>query len=261
MKSQEQNAPPGWYVRHEGLISGPHSDARVRQHLLDGSWELSDEISQDKRQWQRMLEVPNVVPLQMRAEAGDASARASIDTRDKLSARDRAETRRVPVIPLVVVLLVLAAVVGLSLLLNRQDAADTPECDAPPGPGVNWRNCVLVGVDAGSASLAGANLNSAVLRGARLSATDLSGARLDYADLSSANLSYARLQGASLLGVNLKRADLREADLSRADLRFADFTGSRVQGMLLKGAHLDDAIWVDGRKCAAGSVGVCGFGE
>ncbi|MET0052284.1 MAG: pentapeptide repeat-containing protein [Candidatus Thiodiazotropha sp.] len=261
MSSQEQNTPQGWYIRHEGLITGPHAESRIRQHLMDGTWTLSDEISVDKKSWQPLLSVPQVVPLQMRAEAGDAGARAQIDTRAKLSARERAETRRIPLIPLLVVTLVLGAAVSLALLLNTGGESDSPLCDAPPGPGVNWRNCVLVGIDAGSASLAGANLNSTVLRDAQLSATDLSDAHLDYADLRAANLSYARLQRASLLGANLQGADLREADLSGADLRFADFTDSRVKGMLLNGAHLDEAIWVDGRSCAAGSVGVCRFGK
>ncbi len=261
MSSQEQNKPQGWYIRHEGLITGPHAEARIRQHLLDGTWALSDEISPDKKSWQSLLSVPKVVPLQMRAEAGDAGARAQIDTRDKLSARDRAETRRIPVIPLLVLTLVLGTAVSLTLFLNTGDESDSPQCDAPPGPGVNWRNCVLVGVDAGSASLAGANLNSAVLRDAQLSATDLSDAHLEYADLRAANLSYARMRRASLLGANLQGADLREADLSGADLRFVDFNGSRVDGLLLQGAHLDEAIWVDGRSCAAGSLGVCRFGK
>ncbi len=261
MTSQEQNTPQGWYIRHEGLVTGPHAEARIRQHLLDGTWVLSDEISLDKKNWQALLSVPKVVPLQMRAEAGDAGARMQINTRDKLTAQDREEIRRIPVIPLVVITLVLVTVVSLALFLNRGGESDSPLCDAPPGPGVNWRNCMLVGLDAGSASLAGANLNSAVLRDAELSATDLSDARLDYADLRAANLSYARLHRASLLGANLQSADLREADLSSADLRFADFTGSRVEGLLLNGAHLDEAIWIDGRSCTTGSVGACRFGE
>lgn len=62
----------------------------------------------------------------------------------------------------------------------------------------------------------------------------------------------ADLRGAELIGSSLKRANLSYADLTRANLAQADLTGAN-----LTAARLGDAIWIDGRICAADSVGRC----
>lgn len=62
----------------------------------------------------------------------------------------------------------------------------------------------------------------------------------------------ADLQGAELLGASLKAADLRYANLTSANLSQADLTGADITG-----ARLANAIWPDGRVCAARSVGTC----
>jgi hypothetical protein len=257
MKTLDENPPQTWYVKHEGRMAGSLTEARIRQLLLEGELGLSDEISMDNESWQHILSVPSVVPLQLRADSGDKEALAKIAAREKVRANDRAESRQLPVVPLTVSLLVVGFVLLVSLLIGMPGVSDTPQCDAPPAPGVNWRNCLLSGVDVGSASLAGANLNSSVLREAKLSATDLTAADLGYADLQQADLRYAQLNGAILLGANLQNADLRDADLSQADLRFADLTGSRLSDALLQGARMDKAIWIDGKTCGNASIGVC----
>ena len=257
MKPQDEKSPQAWFVNHEGLVTGPHPGARIRQLLLEGGLGLSDEISVDKKSWQKIVEVPSVVPLQLRADSGDKEAMAKVAAREKVRAKDRARKRKVPVVPLVVSLLVVGLTLLVSLMIGMPENVDTPQCDAPPAPGVNWRNCLLPGLDVGAASLAGANLNSSVLRQAKLSATDLTAADLGYADLRRADLRYAQLRGASLLGANLQNADLRDADLSYADLRFADLTGSRLNAALLQNARLDSAIWVDGNTCGGDSIGRC----
>jgi hypothetical protein len=60
------------------------------------------------------------------------------------------------------------------------------------------------------------------------------------------------LRGAELFGAHLKGARLRYADLTRANLERADLTGAD-----LTGARLGEAVWVDGRVCAADSIGMC----
>lgn len=60
------------------------------------------------------------------------------------------------------------------------------------------------------------------------------------------------LRGAELIGTRLRHADLRHADLSRANLTHADLAGADLQG-----ARLGEAIWIDGRICAADSIGRC----
>jgi hypothetical protein len=257
MNEQNRESQQAWFARHDGLISGPFSEARIRQQLLEGQLTLMDQISLDKQTWQEIGKVPGVVPLQMRAESGDKAAIAQIEAREKQQSKERVRVKSVPVVPLAVSAVVLIGILMVSLQIGMPEQIDTPQCDQPPAPGINWRNCLLLGIDVGSASLAGANLNSTVLRQGRFSATNLSAADLSYADLRKADLRYADLTNGLLVGANLQGADLRDADLSASDLRFADFTGARMDGVLLSGAHLDDAIWRDGRRCAEASLGVC----
>ncbi|MEW8303821.1 MAG: pentapeptide repeat-containing protein [Candidatus Thiodiazotropha sp.] len=257
MKKQEEKEPQSWFVRHEGLVMGPLSNARIRHLLLDGELELSDQISPDKQSWQAIGRIPGVVPLQLRADAGDSEAQAKLAAREQAEARDIEQEKRFPLAALAISLLIVGGVVLYSLWFGMPDAIDTPECATPPAPGVNWRNCLINDLDVGAASLAGANLNSAVLRRAKLSATDLSNADLRYVNLSHADLRHAQLQDAAMVGANLQFADLRGADLSRADLRFADLSGSRIDDANLQHARLGSALWLDGRSCGDDSLGRC----
>jgi uncharacterized protein YjbI with pentapeptide repeats len=60
-----------------------------------------------------------------------------------------------------------------------------------------------------------------------------------------------------LVGVGLRNADLSYANLSGADLSYADLRGANLGAADLTGVKLDNAIWIDGNECAAGSVGEC----
>jgi hypothetical protein len=257
MSNSKEKKPQAWYVRHEGLPMGPYDGARIRHLLLSGELCVDDQISVDRKRWRRMLEVPEVVPMPMRAEAGDPEAKAHLQQRRQTEDSSLAEENRIPWLALMVALLLVVGVMVGAFWVGMPDRVETPACEAAPAPGVNWRNCLLPRVDVGSASLAGANLNSSVLREAKLSATDLSHADMRYADLSGADLRYADLSGSRLLGVNLQQADLRGAILSQADLRFADLSGALIEQAELSGANLGSAIWTDGTECTEQSVGRC----
>ncbi|MBL3599392.1 MAG: pentapeptide repeat-containing protein [gamma proteobacterium endosymbiont of Lamellibrachia anaximandri] len=247
-----------WFLRSEGIKRGPYPSGRIRRMLLQEEIGLDVEISADRRNWKPIGEVPEVVPLQLRAASGDASAQRTLEVRDQtdILSADRS-TRKFPLLAMIVSLLVLGVVVGLSVWSGMPRGMDDPQCDLPAAPGVNWRSCLLLAVDVGSASLRGATLNSAVLRKAKLTATDLREADVGYADLRYADLSYALLERVSLIGANLQGADLTEADFTNADLRFADLRGARMQGAALEGARLDETIWIDGVVCGTGSIGKC----
>jgi uncharacterized protein YjbI with pentapeptide repeats len=236
---------------------GPFPGAKIRHLLLDGELTLADEISIDKKRWVRMIEVPEVVPLALRAEAGDARAQDNLERRRQSEASSSADDRRIPWLSIGVLLCLVSGILGLAIWVGMPERVDTPQCDAVPAAGVNWRNCLLSGIDVGSASLAGANLSSAVLRDARLSATNLSGADMRYADLSGADLRYADLREAILIGANLQAADLRGGNLSGADLRYANLNTRLVENANFTGAILGGAIWYDGTVCAENSVGRC----
>jgi hypothetical protein len=257
MPKQDDIKPQSWFVKHDDLVMGPLTSARIRHLLLDGELELRDHISADKHTWQSISQVPSVVPLQMRAAEGDSEAQAKVAARQVADARDIKKEKRFPMLAIAISLIVIGVVVFYSLRYGMPDMIEESVCDAPPAPGVNWRNCLIKDLDVGAASLAGANLNSAVLRRAKLSATDLSNADLRYANLSYADLRHAQMHGAAMVGVNLQFADLRGADLSRADLRFADLSKSRIDDVILENARLDSALWIDGKSCGNNSVGKC----
>ncbi|MET0042987.1 MAG: pentapeptide repeat-containing protein [Candidatus Thiodiazotropha sp. 6PLUC3] len=257
MEKQSKDSPQVWFVKHEGQVSGPVTASRVRQLLLDGALDLTDQISSDQQVWQQVLQVPSVVPLQLRAASGDKDEMPKVEARAQTREKDRARIGRIPILPLTISILVMGVVLVVSLLIGMPEHIDTPQCDQPPAPGVNWRNCLLLGIDVGSASLAGANMNSAVLRQGKFSATNLNGVDLSYADIRQADLRYAQMQNSLLVGANLQGADLRDADLTNSNLQFADLSGSRIDGVLWSGTRLDSAIWFDGRTCGENSVGQC----
>ena len=78
MSEQDESKPTVWFVRHEGMPMGPFPGAKIRHLLLEGELSLTDQISIDRKQWMRLLKVPEVVPLSLRAEAGDSKARAAL---------------------------------------------------------------------------------------------------------------------------------------------------------------------------------------
>jgi hypothetical protein len=135
--------------------------------------------------------------------------------------------------------------------------ASTPECAAPPAPGVDWSNCQLEGVRAAGAKLTGARIDNANLSGANFRGADLDKSDLAYSNLSASDLSYCNLRDSNLVGVGLRHADLSHARLNNANLSYADLQGANLGGADLEGAKLDKAIWVDGSVCAPGSVGRC----
>jgi hypothetical protein len=130
--------------------------------------------------------------------------------------------------------------------------ASTPDCNAPAAPGVNWTACTRADASLEAAALRSALLHDIDLRRARLARADLA-----YADLERARLAHADLRGARLLGANLSNTSLAGANLAAADLSHANLRGANLTSADLAGARLDHAIWLDGRVCAAGSLGAC----
>lgn len=71
-------------------------------------------------------------------------------------------------------------------------------------------------------------------------------------DFTNASLRKASFGKSILVGADFTNADLRGADLRGANLRNASVVNVDWDGVQLGGA-----TWVDGRVCAAGSVGRC----
>ncbi len=77
-------------------------------------------------------------------------------------------------------------------------------------------------------------------------------------DLSKANLAGIDFYGANLSGANLSGADLKGALFNDADLRGANLKGASTDKETnFSGAKLSNTTWMDGKKCADGSIGKC----
>jgi len=131
------------------------------------------------------------------------------------------------------------------------------DCNAKPGPGVNWNHCQLEGVQLAGLNLLGAKLNNTNLSGANLVRVQLGKADLAYANLSIASLVETNLKNSIVKGTNFRGADLRNVNFAGADLSHADLSGANITGADFSNAILYRAIWVDGRQCSPDSIGNC----
>jgi hypothetical protein len=286
-----------WYVRRAGRVRGPFPPGQISREILIGRIRDGDELSQDRELWRPLAQLPQLMPEAMRhagtredqqrltlarlredersqdrrhgkpaAEGTDRrrNDRRNVESLEVVAHRERvarwaAEPGEERNLLLPAAVIMTTIVILAMYFLWYRPAGDTGvrDCAAAPAPGINWNSCDLAGRNLNRADLSRANLANAVLLRA-----DLHGARLDGADLSYANLEAANLGGTSLQAVNLKGAVLRGADLSgsvlqEAELGYADLLGANLGGARFTGARLGKTIWVDGRVCAADSVGEC----
>lgn len=237
-----------WQVRRGAQVRGPYASAQVRRFVHDGRLQLDDEVSRDGVRWQRLGAVPEVVPLHLRRGSALNDGILAAQVHRELGGAIKG---------ILVISTLIILVVGIVLWQGGRPSVPVANCEADATPGVNWGNCRLDGLRATSSDLSGSTLSNASLINAALGHSRLSGADMSYVNLTGAVLSYAQLDGVRLLGANLRGADLTHAELTAADLSFADLTGALVGGARLVGARLNGAIWVDGRKCAAPSLGEC----
>lgn len=130
---------------------------------------------------------------------------------------------------------------------------------------------VFKGVD-----VRGCNFTAAALAGAVLTACDLAGCAFDRASGVNVKLNEAMADHVSFRGADLRGAEALQLHAARAifadakldavlfdfaDLRGTDFRGAALGGTTspahFGGADLDGALWIDGRRCAPGSLGQC----
>ena len=155
----------------------------------------------------------------------------------------------------------MAGLVGLLMFyragLSPPEETIGRDCDAPPGRGIDWSHCEKSGADLEGGDLSAARLVGVVMPGARLKGVRLVDSDLSYANLQGADLRGADLSGARLVGINLRNSDLTGSRLQGTNLLYADLRGARIEDGIFRDAELGQAIWVDGRLCAAESRGTC----
>ena len=241
-----------WYVRSGGKISGPYPCGGVRRFLLLGRVVLTDEVSKDRKEWQQVSAVPEVIPPELRRAMLEGkedellSARRREDERtgrERRSAEDdikyerrrkgerradeeatkkrRREARRSLLEAARKREMPLPSLVGSVLLLVLvigyglfwDSGPELPEPDCTAKPGPT------------------VNWRNC----------SLNGIQAKEADLSRVNMNNASLRGANLSGSNLKGGDLRYADFSSADLSYSQLSNADMKGSNLQNADLSYA--------------------
>lgn len=315
-----------WYTRRGMAVRGPFPAQQISRFILLGRIQDSDELSTDQHEWQKVSDIPVLIPKELQADLSDSEAherlmiarlredeRNAHDRRDQdddsdLEGRDyqrsgierRSEEdgniirhRKIKTViteaaqkhkhnyflRAILAIFFVAGIIAAAWLFQpwRDQEADIIDCNASPKPMVNFSNCLMEGLVLTNTDLYGARMRNANLAGsdfsqsildssdlayanmvnmkltgatlerAALVGANLRNASLDDANLRNANMIYAILQGATLAGADLENADLTNADLYKADISSANISG----------AIFDNAIWIDGQICQAGSVGEC----
>jgi hypothetical protein len=264
-----------WYVRSGEGVNGPYPSGAIRRFLLLGRVSLADEISRDRKVWQSVSAVPEVIPAELRRamlegredevilarrredERTGTERRSSSD--DKIYAEQRKGERRSAEAgkeqrhrearrsllqlerkrerPTVSLVVSLLLIVALIVYGVYWDSGPKlPDPDCTALPGP--------GVNWRNCSLNGlaaaaADMSHANMNNAQLRESRLSGSNLREADLQYADFSGADLSYSQLMGANLKGATLQNSDLSYADLSGANLSFTNLRDANLGGANLE----------------------
>ncbi len=136
-----------------------------------------------------------------------------------------------------------------------------PPCEVAQAGACAWGNLErrnLDGMDLSDSNYKAVHMHGASLRRAMLARLDLQTADVSDADFTDADLNHASFFAANAGKTVFAGADLSGANFTRANLVGADFRGAKVDQMtLFIGSRLAGAIWIDGRICSPGSIGVC----
>lgn len=279
-----------WYIRRQGEISGPFNGSVIINHLIVGRLSMQDEVSADNQRWFTLAQQPALHPenydedkarrlldertgLDRRQQQTPLAEHLSMRKGERRSKEPKSEQERRDFRrelmqqyrqrsermfwPLLITFGFLFSITLMAVLFPTTIPMPLPNCSSPPGPEVNWNNCLKSQADLSNLDMRAAHLRNSQFSDARLMNVILADADMAYANLRHADLSYSDLRGAILFGTNLSEADLSNADLRHADLAYADLSNARLGGTELDGARLDNAIWIDGQICAANSVGLC----
>lgn len=172
---------------------------------------------------------------------------------------NRVKVKKIRLVSLLVLFLVVFSLMVSFLFLEPLETTQSVDCSSKAGPNVDWHSCNKNSIDLVSKNLQKSYLHSIHLNGALLIKTNFTEANLSYANLENANLSNAILKNAVLVGANLNNANLSYADLSGVDLSYADLRNAVLSNTQVLNTKLDNAIWIDGRRCARQSTDKCVF--
>jgi uncharacterized protein YjbI with pentapeptide repeats len=266
-----------WYTRRDDQIRGPFPAPQISRFILLGRLHDSDELSTDQISWQKVSDVPVLVPEELKADLSDPEAyeklmiarmredeRNARDRRDGTEAGDPMPERR-------------GSDNGRrrdeedTILRHREIKTAIAEAAAQRKQHYFLRGVLATMFLAGIISAAWyfqpwqeqesadcnalpqpwVNWNNCLMEGVKLVTADLRGAHLRNANMASADLRGAQLAGAdiaytNLVGANLSGAELTQAIMLGANMRNADLAGANLGSAdlsyaILQGADLTNA--------------------
>lgn len=260
-----------WYVRDAQGVRGPFPEPLVCRYLLLGRFRRSDQVSLDGSYWREIAAVPELQQalrqlLEAHGVPGDARwseerAQAALRWLDERKAPDPRH----------------AAAGGEAHGDERRSGDERRRTPEPQEQLVyrELRGTALArlrgyreryGRIAAGLALAGLAVLALLLwyEPVRPVPVNLQLGQVDCAAPAGQGVRWSgcRKDGAQLAGADLRKAELvgtllRQASLAGSDLRGANLLHADLAGADLVGARLDQAVWVDGRICAAGSLGRC----
>ena len=120
-------------------------------------------------------------------------------------------------------------------------------CDAPPANEVDWTNCNFIE----QLDLSGVSLANAQMTGVNLALVNLEKSQINNANMSYGNFILGNFNNSNLFSSNMQYSNCNNTIFE------VNFTGANIINAVFDEANLSNAIWVDGKKCALGSVGKC----
>jgi len=266
-----------WYTRRGDQIRGPFPAPQISRFILLGRIHDTDELSTDQISWQKVSDVPILVPEELKADLSDPEAYEKLMIarmrEDERNARDRRDESE-PGDPMpdrrstdngrrqdeedamlrhreIKTAIAEAAahrkhhyflrgVLATLFLVSIISAAWYFQ----PWQEQESADCNALAqpwVNWDNCLMEGVKLVTADLRGAHLRNANMGGADLRGAQLAGADIAYTNLVGANLSGAELTQAIMLGANMRNADLAGADLSSADLSYAILKGADLTNA--------------------
>ncbi len=245
----KENKQKLWFVRRADSVKGPFPSGTVRRFMLLGRVKPSDQVSLDRKSWQGVMDVPEVVPPEIRKAAAEGNlyevlpSRLVEDERRGVERRGGAEDikykdqrkgqrRREE-----------------SDLVKRHQIARTQLIELYKKRRVPYLGLLVVsilvivsvgvGLYLGSpAAIPDPYCNAVAAPGVNWRSCRLDAVKYESANLQGAILNSTILRLAQLSGSNLNKADMQYADLSGSDLSYSEISDARMKGINLQNADL-----------------------
>lgn len=268
-----------WYTRRGNEIRGPFPAQQISRFILLGRIHDSDELSVDQHEWQKVSDVPILIPEELKTDLSDPKAHERLliarMREDERNARDRRDENEA----------------DNPVSERRQRSSDERRSDEEEDI-IRHREIktaiteaakhrqqnyflrgmlvtfILVGIVTGAwvyqpwqpqdnelvncnaapqpwvnfsnCLMDGVKMVNADLRGARMRNANLAGSDLRGSQLGGADLAYSNLVSAQLSAAMLNQAVLVGANLRNANLENADLTNANLAYAILQGTVLNN---------------------